>query len=132
MQTVSDFATEHGLTRTLERALEYHPNSANFVRNTPVNWNRRMKSAAGRYNSQFGIELHPGLVKEGPDAIAATFLHEVAHAMQWSRERVVDHLWSWHRAMYQLDQIPQRLHHYTWLRAYNPLKTDTKPDDMDL
>jgi len=110
--TVRAFAQEFGLVSVIDRAISFHPSQ--FINgklyNVPVNWNHKLRRTAGTFSSKDGIELHPGLACASPRDLHATFLHELAHAMQFLVYGKVDHGETWWEMMHQLGQKPTRTH----------------------
>jgi SprT-like family len=110
--SVRAFATEFGLVSVIDRAITFHPAALGNGRlyAVQVEWNHRLERSAGRFNSLRGIELHPGLAHAKAKDLHETFLHELAHAMQFLVYGKVDHLASWWEMMHQLGQKPTRTH----------------------
>lgn len=130
MSNVETFAREYGLMPVIDRACSFHPLIKSALLATPCEWNLRLHSSAGYYHSERGITLHLGLKREGSEATRATFLHEVAHAMQWLRYREVNHGASWLEMMHQLGQQPKRTHSYA--ACGGPARSNVNPDDIGL
>lgn len=111
MPTLAEFAIRLGQEPVLRRAISFTPNIDVALLTCPTNWSLRLRSSAGYFHSSpFQITLHPDLQRQGHQALVETLLHEVAHAMQWLRYKLVDHGETWQEAMYQLGQKPQRMH----------------------
>lgn len=110
--SVRAFAEAQGLIQVIDRAISFHPAALGTGRlyAVKVDWNHRLERSAGRFNSLRGIELHPGLTHAKPKDLHETFLHELAHAMQWLVYAKVDHLETWWEMMHQLGQKPKRTH----------------------
>lgn len=84
----------------------------------PVVWNSRLRTSAGRcrgtraafdgrwYPSR--IELNPRLFEEGEEAIAKTFLHELAHALAPGDK----HGPKWKAVMRAIGEPVERCHSY--------------------
>jgi SprT protein len=71
-----------------------------------VEWNRRLKSCAGRadYRSKL-ISLNPLLHAHGDDEVRRTLLHELAHLLaqfRAGRRRIAPHGLEWRRACHDL------------------------------
>jgi predicted SprT family Zn-dependent metalloprotease len=98
----------------------------------PVRWNGRLQSSAGRcclvhFRSARivqvrCIELNPKLRQEGEDALSATFLHELAHAVAAVRHGAQGrgHGVAWKRAMRDLGQPAERFHSYESMQRRKP------------
>lgn len=130
---VQEFAVQHGLAATLLRALSFHPTIGPRLLAVPVEYNPNLTTAAGQFTTRGGpprISLHLALPNEAPGELAATFLHEVAHAMQWFVYSEVNHSASWWEMMHQLGQRPTRLHTMN-LRARST-RAPGGADDMGL
>lgn len=110
--SVQAFAQEFGLIQVIARAISFHPaalgNGKLYA--VKVEWNHNLRKAAGRFSSIRGIELHPGLAHAKPKDLHETFLHELAHAMQFLVYGKVDHGETWWEMMHQLGQRPIRTH----------------------
>lgn len=127
--TVALFALDYRLTSVLHRALLFHPQIGSALHAVPVEWNPRLKAAAGNFTTKpIGISLHPALIRERAGEIEKTFLHEVAHAMQYLQYKEVNHGESWWEMMHQLGQKPERCHSMS-LRARGN-KTGFNPEDL--
>lgn len=102
---------EQGIEFLIERALTYHPNITRKTWETRVIWDRSLKKAAGQFRSRERvILLHPGLKLAHKFQYVETFLHELAHAMQWYAYAKADHGPTWYEMMHILAQKPKRLH----------------------
>lgn len=113
--TVATFAAGFDVAPLITRALTYYPDISVKVWPTPVVWTSRVSRTAGRARGTKDggfIYLHIGLLSEGREAIKATFLHELAHIMQWYAHQEINHGESWWKMMHILDQRPARLHAY--------------------
>lgn len=91
--TVDQFATDIGVNAILTRALSFHPHIGTRIRGIRVEFDGGLKREAGQFSTQRGIRLHPGLMAPGKSSkdLIETFLHELAHAMQWLAYSKIDH-----------------------------------------
>lgn len=110
--TVAEFALNISATRIIQWALLFHPQIQGKLMHIPVVWNTNLDSSGGNFRSQPAmlISLHPALQREGATAVHETFLHELAHAMQWLVYHEVNHGATWWEMMHQLGQKPRRCH----------------------
>lgn len=80
-----------------------------------VQWNKRMRSTAGRASWPEGkIELNPKLAELAPDEIHATMLHELAHLVAYARagrKRIAAHGVEWRQACSELGIPNERATH---------------------
>lgn len=106
MQTVREIARIYSLEQEISRAISFNPARLERIWNIPVNTNFALKSSAGRAHSRRGIELHPGLFTVASHDFIATFMHEVAHMMQWLEYGGMDHGQTWWEAMIRLGRKP--------------------------
>ena len=137
MQTVRTIAEQLGVVRVIDRAISFHerlPGTNPGLWGISVEYTARMQRRAGCFRgNEMAIELHPALA--GPFAKRGehieTFLHELAHAMQWIVYRRVDHGETWYEMMHQLGQQPKRCHN---IAACTKPGTNSKLnlEDMDL
>lgn len=133
--SVQAFAQEFGLIQVIARAISFHPNAlaGGKLYSVKVEWNHRLERSAGRFNSLRGIELHPGLAHAKPKDLHETFLHELAHAMQWLVYRKVDHGETWWEMMHQLGQKPRRTHSIPECQGrLTPASVGFNPEDLEL
>src|SRR5574337_896033 len=109
MTTIREVAEQFNCTYEIDRALTFYPAKAQAIWNVPVAWDWRLGTTAGRAHSKRGITLHPGLPhqSEGPQP---TFLHEVAHMLQFILYGEINHGRTWWECMYRLGRIPKRTH----------------------
>ncbi|HMD81350.1 MAG TPA: SprT-like domain-containing protein, partial [Anaerolineales bacterium] len=114
---VLDFATELKQMTYISRALSYYSHIGPKLWVIPCEWNYDLKTSAGRFSARRGITLHPGLKKADPAHMVETFMHELAHAMQYLAHGKVNHGHSWHEMMYLLAQRPERLHNIAECRG---------------
>lgn len=112
MLTVKDFATKHCCMSAIERAISYAPSKLERALIIPVTWNTRLHNRAGRASLRLGIELHPGLLVEGHDALRSTFLHELAHIFEFLMHNTAGHGVNWiiQMARLGLDPMQHRTH----------------------
>lgn len=113
MSTVREIAIQLGVIPIIERAFSFHPilSLTDRLWNLPVEYNFRLKTTAGQFWSQdMRIVLHPGLLNAEKQDHIATFLHELAHAMQFTVYKQRGHGASWWEMMHQLGQQPRRTH----------------------
>lgn len=115
MHTVKSLAYQRGLTAVLDRAFSFHTQLGTAdVWNIPVEFSDRIQTSAGNFRAKprgGQIKLHRAL--EAPankQPLDETFLHELAHAMQWLVYGVCDHSATWWEMMHQLGQKPRRTH----------------------
>ncbi len=137
MHTVRTIAEQLGVVWVIDRAITFHdklPGANRALWNITVEYNTAFQRRGGCFRGrEMAIELHPAL--NGPFAKpsehAATFLHELAHAMQWIVYGRVDHGATWWEMMHQLGQEPKRCHN---IAACTKPSTKSKLglDDMGL
>lgn len=133
--SVRAFATEFGLIQVIDRAISFHPAALGNGKlySIKVDWNLSLRKAAGRFGTNQGIELHPGLAHAKPKDLHETFLHELAHAMQWLVYRKVDHAETWWEMMHQLGQKPTRTHSIPECSGkITPASVGINPEDLGL
>jgi len=104
-------AKERGVEFQINRALTYHPNITRKTWETRIVWDPALKSVAGQFRTKIClIRLHPGLKLAHRFHYTETFLHELAHAMQWYAYGKCDHGQTWYEMMHILAMKPERLH----------------------
>ena len=137
MSTVKDFANQHGLMLTVRRAMSFHPqhfpDATSSLWSIPVEYSAHLQTSAGYFHCgpPMKITLHYGLQRSALHELHETFLHELAHAMQWIRYAKVDHNATWWEMMHQLGAHPVRTHKIAACRpATNRLTV--KPGDIGL
>jgi SprT protein len=84
-----------------------------WLRETTVNLNTRMRSALGRAYLQYNrIELNLRLLRKHPEELPATLAHELAHlvAPLLYGRRGLNHSEGWQKAMELLGFAPERTH----------------------
>lgn len=120
--TVDDFVREfderlapehkpYGMRFLITRALTYHPNITRKVWETRVLYNPDLRTTAGRFMPRASlIEMHPGHKFADRRHLKETFLHELAHAMEWYAYRKGGHGQTWYEMMHILAQKPERTH----------------------
>lgn len=106
VQTVREIAQVYYLEPEISRAISFNPTRLERIWEIPVNTNFGLKSSAGRASVMRGIELHPGLFRVTTQDFIATFMHEVAHIMQWLEYGCMDHGQTWWEAMIRLGRKP--------------------------
>lgn len=119
----------------IQRALTYHPSITRRVMELRVVWNHNLQTAAGRFHSAKNqIELHPGLAyAHQANKLEETFLHELAHAMQWYAYSKCDHAESWWEMMHLLATTPKRCHNEPMCQArLTPARAGLKAEDLGL
>lgn len=127
------FSTQHGTDALIQRALTYHPSIAANLYAIPVNFNSSLSTAAGNFRTKpLAINLHIGLNRAQHSDLKATFLHEVAHAMQWLRYHEINHGASWWEMMHLLAQKPQRCHQIAACSRQGTKIAADNPDDLGL
>lgn len=118
---IRSMADKYRCTGLIARALTYYPQIAERLWECPVNWNSRLKNSAGMaHRNDAGnvwIDLHPGLQKEAEAHLRKTFLHEVAHIMDFLLTGKSDHGLKWYEMMFLLAQTPVRCHNYASCKA---------------
>lgn len=120
-RTVQDFISALGIDpqsvgvhntveQIVDRALSFHPQIRHNLMAVRIEFNFNLKRVAGRAFQSGRIELHPGLLHGSKQDLIETFLHELAHIMQYYSYGVMDHGASWWEMMHQLGQRPKRTH----------------------
>jgi hypothetical protein len=130
MTTIRKFSADLGQDQILARALSYHPTIAQALLATPCDWSSKLHASAGYASSRRGISLHHGLRAEGPQAIIDTFLHEVAHIMQYLVYREFNHGATWWEMMHHLGAKPVRTHSYKSAAFKRGPKEELSPNDF--
>jgi predicted SprT family Zn-dependent metalloprotease len=103
----------------ISRAISYDPRLfAAWEIN--VEWNPRLKTSYGRGGpTHYGIKLHPA-IQSYPDQPRSTFLHELAHCMEYILYQKCRHGQSFWEAMIRLGEKPwEKNNHEFSLRQYN-------------
>lgn len=137
--TVRTFAKAYDLELIIIRAFSFHSVLENetfpSLWYVPVVFNPRLQTTAGfaRHSPRYEIELNPALA--GPlasrEQLVATFLHELAHLMEYRVLRTHGHGAGWWMMMHQLGQIPRRTHTIAACRKAEPVARHSL-DDMGL
>jgi predicted SprT family Zn-dependent metalloprotease len=85
-----------------------------------VEWNPRLKTSYGRGGpTHYGIKLHPA-IKTYPDQLRRTFLHELAHCMEYLLYHTCGHGQGFWEAMIRLGEKPwEKNQHEFSLHKYN-------------
>lgn len=125
---VRQFAEDCGASYEIERCLTYYPLKVEAVWSVPVEYSERFVSSAGYAHQSRGITLNPRIrsIRNEPKE---TFLHEVAHMIQWLAYGHIDHGYTFHEVMHRLAQVPQRCHAYNLKPTLN---AGVKLEDTDL
>lgn len=77
-----------------------------------VEWNSRMRSAAGRaFLKEYKIQLNPKLEEFGEGEVKQTLLHEMAHLLAWNQWRHRGHGAPWRKACALLGIPEERVTH---------------------
>lgn len=88
-------------------------NGSNFQPKLEVQWNTRMRSAAGTANGkQLLIKLNARLLQENPQELIPTFMHELAHILchlKYGRVKK-SHGWQWEKCMRDIDEPVEVFH----------------------
>lgn len=121
---VHTFAHAYNCDVEVMRGISFYPPMGPRLLVVPVEWLWRPSGTAGKAHRQGKIQLHRGLLDQPVYDLVETFLHEVAHIMQWLRYGMMDHGATWHEAMYQLGQKPMRCHSMGKLQAPMPTLSD--------
>lgn len=124
METVETMAKELGLIPILERAFSFHPTICISTLGTRVEWSNRLQTSAGYASGIRGITLHQSLRAALRDEWIETFLHEVAHMMQFYLYHEINHGASWWEMMHQLGQKPKRTHQIAAVKRRRELDLD--------
>lgn len=110
MPTIAQLAQSYGCLSEIERAITYNPRAYQRLLGTNVNLNGNLRSSAGLARGSisrgYAIDLHPGLQRVPREDFIATFLHEVAHVMQYMEYGKMDHGATWWEAMIRLGRKP--------------------------
>lgn len=101
--TIRTFAEMTNTSATIARAMSYDTKLA-LLFDMPCGYSDRLKKSTGR-GGHAGINLHPAL-RNNPRQLRATFLHEVAHVMEWVCYKKCGHSYNWQEAMIRLGQNP--------------------------
>lgn len=131
--TVRFFAERLGVAHLIDRALTYYPAIERDLWSTKVEITTRVSRTAGRATPG-RITLHSALVHEGPQAFVQTFLHEVAHVMQYLVHGHFNHGESWWKMMHILDQKPIRTHRFqsaAFTRPKGGKREELSLDDLE-
>lgn len=108
METVLDFAKSLNLVDRINRAISFNPNAFNSrLWQIPCYYNHRLRNSAGNAN-RFRICLHPGLQQATELELTTTFLHELAHVMDYLENGQSSHGYGWWQAMIRLGENPQK------------------------
>jgi len=101
----SESRRDHALESLADSLLRFH-GAAAMASQIRVEWNRRLKTCAGRADYKANlISLNPLLLEHGADEIRRTFLHELAHLLaqfRAGRKRIPPHGEAWRRACQDL------------------------------
>lgn len=122
--TVLSLAEQLGLVESIERAISYSPQKLAALWSVPCSFNYRLRNSAGyaRYgrDAKLSIEFHPGLASATAQEFRDTFLHELAHVMQYLEYRLMDHGHTWWEAMIRLGAEP-------WETRYHKIDACRRP-----
>lgn len=134
VHSVRSFARSIGVEETIARAISFHPEIGPRLWAVSVEFDAGLHRSAGRFSTNAGITLHPGLRHTADKkALAETFLHEVAHAAQWLAYGEINHGASWWEMMHQLGQRPVRTHDIKECNGkLQPKTAGLNPEDLGL
>jgi predicted SprT family Zn-dependent metalloprotease len=131
MATVRQFAALCGATYEIERCLTFYPEKAQSIWDANVGYSNALKTAGGQAKRRAGIisiELNPKLPQISGEP-KSTFLHEVAHCLQYIIYGKGDHGFTFWEIMFRLGQKPTRCHSYDFRSIDEP---DLNIDDLGL